>query len=241
MSRIGYSYRNIARYQFLGLIVFILICLTGKLQADEEPKTRIAIIDILGSSQANEKPLNYVIARNLCSAAQLDCSIISMPLPRAFKELESQQIDFVLALDSFPDKQNLLRIAKVETANIIILAKKKYTDCSDLAGMKLASIRNAGYTRRFVKMCKDVQIVWADNYDQMMKMYNLKRVDAIIGVGHNFSMSLGFSKGLTESDVVSMIWAEHMWLIAEKNGPSKQILEKLSSAIDTNELLWKVH
>jgi hypothetical protein len=167
----------------------------------------------------NAKANNVGLAKNLCSRASVDCQIVSLPNTRAFKELQSDNVQFVLSLDHQIPGLIPHKIAKANSVKIVVVARKPTPDCASLKGMNLASFRNVFYAKKLAERCPGVLLTWTNNYAQGWKMYRSGRVDGMIGVHLNFMRSERPIVQLSGEDVVSEVGKEDIWIFA--NNKSK--------------------
>ncbi|WP_218109791.1 substrate-binding periplasmic protein [Oligoflexus tunisiensis] len=180
---------------------------------EAEPRYRLAVMQVSEKSQS-AKTNNTGLAKNLCAKANVECDIVSLPNTRAFKELQSNNVQFVMSLDHQIPGMTLHKLAKANSVDIVVVAKKPTPNCESLKGMNLASFRNVFYAKKLAERCPGLQLTWTNTYAQGWKMYRSGRVDGMIGVHLNFNGSPRPTVRLGDDDIVSLVGKEDIWIFA---------------------------
>jgi ABC-type amino acid transport substrate-binding protein len=191
--------------------------------------TRIGIM--LVSEQGLEKKApNFDIVREYCRKARIVCEIVPLPTQRAFAELQADRIQFVISLEHKPPGMNPIKIVKVESAPIVVVARKSSISCEELQTMSLAALRNVLYARQLAERCPGLRISWTNSYSQCMQMFRSGRVDGVIGVAKNFKHKPPLVE-LKDGDFLSQVDTAAVWLFGNAQSQYSEASYRLQEVL----------
>jgi ABC-type amino acid transport substrate-binding protein len=195
-----------------GLPGRLLIFACGLLSsvATAEITTRIGIMQVSEKGHEKKAP-NFDTVQEFCRKAGITCEIIALPTQRAFAELQADRIQFVISLEHNPPGMNPVKIARVEIAPIVVVARKSGITCEQLQAMSLAALRNVLYAKKLTERCPGLRISWTNSYSQCMQMFRSGRVDGVIGVAKNFKSKPPLVE-LKDGDYISQVDTSAVWL-----------------------------
>ncbi|MDQ3233261.1 MAG: hypothetical protein M3Q07_15700 [Pseudobdellovibrionaceae bacterium] len=212
------------------LRILLVTAWLGETSFGAEPAVRVAIMQVADKLDGG-KPPNLGLMRTWCAHAQMNCTIMPLPPQRAFVELQANRIQFVVSMDHQIPETHPQKIAKVDSANIVVVASKPATDCKSLQSMNLASFRSVFYARKIQQKCPGLQLTWTNTYGQGMRMYRNNRVDGMIGVEINFMRSPTAPAQVIESDVISVVGIEDVWLFGNDKSKGSEAASRLTAAM----------
>lgn len=194
-----------------------------------EISTRIGIM--LVSEQGLEKKApNFDLAREYCRKARIECEIVSLPTQRAFAELQADRIQFVISLEHKPPGMNPIKIAKIESAPIVVVARKSSISCEKLQTMSLAALRNVLYAKQLAERCPGLRISWTNSYSQCMQMFRSGRVDGVVGVAKNFNHKPPLVE-LRDGDFLSQVDTAAVWLFGNAQSQYSEASYRLQEVL----------
>ncbi|HYX38122.1 MAG TPA: hypothetical protein VE954_33905, partial [Oligoflexus sp.] len=212
------------------LRILLVTAWLGETSFGAEPAVRVAIMQV-GDKLDGGKPPNLGFMKSWCAQAQMKCTIMPLPPQRAFVELQANRVQFVMSMDHQIPETHPQKIAKVDSANIVVVASKPATDCKSLQSMNLASFRSVFYARKLQQQCPGLQLTWTNTYGQGMRMYRNNRVDGMIGVEINFMRSPEAPAQVIDSDVISQVGVEDVWLFGNDKTWSSELASRLTTAL----------
>lgn len=163
--------------------------------------------------------------------------LVSLPYARIIKSLEAGQLDLALIFKNKAIAESVEYIGPVSQSKVIVLTSinTPISDYSELSALTaIAVIRNAHFEEQF-DQDGSLKKVYVESYHQGIKMFELGRVDAVVGslIGLDYELRAN-NLDVTILDKAFQLGGKKWWLHISNKISDPNVLTKLTSSVKKN-------